>query len=249
MIFSPLLLFTLTLISGLLALRIQKVINGGFRHALVFAGAYLLGITVVHILPELFEESQSLPLTGLFVLLGFFLQKVLEYFTAGVEHGHMHQKSGDHHHHHHGSALFLLIALCIHSVMEGSLLGHPSHSHQHGDNQAILIGIILHKVPAAFALMSILSCQFKSRRIPLLALITFALATPIGIVLSELSTSNGWLNEQLTQLIFALVTGSFLHIATTIFFENSPGEHRFGLKRMLISLLGAGLAVLVEFSM
>lgn len=249
MILSAFLLFALTLFSGLLALRIQKSINGGFRHALVFAGAYLLGITVVHILPELFEESSSLPMTGLFILLGFFLQKVLEYFTAGVEHGHMHQSKSDHHHHHHGSALFLVIALSIHSIMEGSLLGHPGHSHMHGDNEAILIGIILHKVPAAFALMSILSCQFKSRRIPLIALVTFALATPLGIVLSQLSISNGWLSDQAAQLIFALVTGSFLHIATTIFFENSPDEHRFGLKRMLISLLGAGLAVLVEFWM
>lgn len=248
MLIDSILLFVLTFLAGLLAYRLQRNINGYFRYMLVFAGSYLLGITVVHILPELFEESDSLTFTGIFILVGFFLQKVLEYFTAGVEHGHMHKTAGEHHHH--NPTIMLLAGLCLHSLLEGSLLGHPTHHHHVGENNhAILLGILLHKIPAAFALMSVLSCQYKKQSFPLLALLLFALATPVGVLLSEQAMLHRWLSTNFTQALFAIVSGSFLHIATTIFFENSPDEHRFGARRMLISLLGAGIAVLVEVVM
>ena len=246
---DSILLFISTLLAGLLAYRLQKIVKGDtLQYILVFAGSYLLGVTVVHILPELFEESSSFTFTGIFILIGFFLQKVLEYFTAGVEHGHMHKSVSEHHHH--NPTIMLLAGLCLHSLLEGTLLGHPTHHHHVGeDSHAILLGILLHKIPAAFALMSVLSCQYKKQGFPIFALVLFALATPLGVLFSEQAMLHQWLSTSFTQALFAIVSGSFLHISTTIFFENSPGEHQFGAVRMLISLLGAGLAVMLEFAM
>ena len=83
-------LFFTPLLSGLLIFLLPKGRHTNYRMLLVFAGSYLFAITVIHILPELYSQSLGLELIGLFVLIGFFLQQLLEYFTSGVEHGHIH---------------------------------------------------------------------------------------------------------------------------------------------------------------
>jgi hypothetical protein len=45
--------------------------------------------------------------------------------------------------------------------------------------------------------------------------------------------------------LYAIVSGSFLHISTTIFFESNP-QHKLKIARLLIVFLGALLAVLIE---
>src|SRR5690606_25021742 len=102
--------------------------NTSYKMLLVFAGSFLFAITVIHILPELYRQSLGLELIGLFVLIGFFLQQLLEFFTSGVEHGHIHTHDATHGHHHHQhavSAIVLLMALCIHAFLEGGMLAEP----------------------------------------------------------------------------------------------------------------------------
>src|SRR5918996_895231 len=100
MTFKLLVLFLTPLLSGLLIFLVPKGKNTNYRMLLVFAGSYLFAITVIHILPELYSQSLGLELVGLFVLVGFFLQQLLEYFTSGVEHGHIHTSDPGHTHHH-----------------------------------------------------------------------------------------------------------------------------------------------------
>ena len=56
---------------------------------LSFSGAYLFGVTVIHLIPETFSSADHM--AGAFVMLGFFIQLILEQFTSGVEHGHIHK--------------------------------------------------------------------------------------------------------------------------------------------------------------
>jgi hypothetical protein len=46
--------------------------------------------------------------------------------------------------------------------------------------------------------------------------------------------------------VYAVVSGNFLHISTTIVFESSP-EHRFNAKKMAVAIVGALLAVGVQY--
>src|SRR6476660_1538037 len=127
MIIKLMVLFLTPLLSGLAIYLVPKSKSTNYKLLLVFAGSYLFAITVIHILPELYSQNAGLELIGLFVLAGFFLQQLLEYFTSGIEHGHLHthephDHDGHHHHtHHHSdhhrsvSALVLLTALCIHA--------------------------------------------------------------------------------------------------------------------------------------
>jgi hypothetical protein len=46
--------------------------------------------------------------------------------------------------------------------------------------------------------------------------------------------------------VYALVCGNFLHISTTIVFESSPA-HRFNGKKLTVAVLGALVAVAIEY--
>lgn len=259
MVLKLLVLFFTPLLSGLAVYLVPGGMSKNFRLLLVFAGAYLFGITVVHILPELYIQHHEVPLIGLFVLAGFFLQQVLEYFTSGVEHGHMpdrhagthahdHHHGHDHSHHNHQISAFVLLgALGVHAFLEGAMLAQPAapFGFQY-DINAILLGIALHRAPAAFALMTVLSFQLHSKNKAIPHLIFFSLAAPIGLLICTYLIDVEILSASGITYLYALVCGNFLHISTTIVFESSPG-HRFNARKLSVAILGALTAVVVEY--
>lgn len=249
MILNLLVLFFTPLLGGVLIYLVPSPKGSNFKFLLVFAGAYLFAITVTHILPDLFHEHGDLQLVGLFVLAGFFLQQFLEYFTSGVDHGHIHTHTHNHdhnHHHHQSSAVVLLIALCVHAFLEGGMLAQPEVMGAGYNVNAVLLGIVLHRAPAAFALMAVLAAQLHSRRKALPYLIVFSLASPVGLMVSTYFTESQVLTETGMIYLYALVSGNFLHISTTIVFESSP-DHRFNAKKLVVAVVGALLAVAVEY--
>ena len=242
-------LFFVPLVSGLMVYALPQKRTQSYKLLLVFAGSYLFGITVVHILPELFRNNGEVELIGLFILAGFFLQQILEHFTSGVEHGHIHMHDHTQHHSHHHqqlSAIVLLMALCVHAFLEGAMLAQPVAAGFHYDTNAILLGIALHRAPAAFALMTVLSFQFQSKNRGVPYLLVFSIAAPIGLVISSYLAEAEVLTISGLTLLYALVSGNFLHISTTIVFESSP-EHHFNARKLTVAILGALLAVGVEY--
>lgn len=221
------------LLSGLLAIRL---ISGkrSLNFLLVFTGGYLFSITIVHMLPEIYGSESSPFVIGIMVLTGFFLQQLLEFLTAGVEHGHMHELSG------HSKGKFfaptVVIALCIHALLEGGILVQENM-------QSVLAGITLHKIPAAIALVVILKqySQMMSGKLcsVYVYLVIFALASPLGMWLGY------YIPEELEVYLMALVGGNFLQISTTIVFENTA-DHKFNIRKIVYSLLGAFLAIASE---
>lgn len=252
MLLNFLLLFFTALIAGSLAYFIPSWQERYFKLILVFAGSYLFAITVLHILPELFVGSEDATKMGLYILLGFLLQQVLELFSSGVEHGHIH-----HHGHHHGiesGVWTLMIGLFLHAFLEGTLLSqdgilvahdHASHEghHHHGSNN-LMIGIMLHKGPEAFALVAVLMSALKKRWVFVL-LVVFALASPLGMVLSSVLFDQQLIGRGVLNVFYGMVAGGFLHISTTIFFESSP-DHRFHLNKVIISIIAFALAISFE---
>lgn len=204
---------------------------------------------MIHILPELYHHNQEMELIGLFVLAGFFLQQLLEYFTSGIEHGHIHTTPEVHSHDHSHqsiSALVLLFALCIHAFLEGAMLAQPPSTGPIYDVNAILLGIALHRAPAAFALMTVLAFQLHSRNKALPHLIGFSFAAPAGLLLSTYLANHEIISTSGLMYLYALVCGNFLHISTTIVFESSPG-HRFNARKMAVAIVGSLVAVAVEY--
>ena len=102
---------------------------------LVFAGSFLFAVTIIHIIPELFTISSNPQQIGLWVLAGFFLQRVLENFSKGVEHGHTHTHGSN------SSAVrfSILFALVVHSFLEGTLLTHESPFHEQHESYSLVL--------------------------------------------------------------------------------------------------------------
>jgi zinc transporter ZupT len=242
-------LFFTPLIAGLMVYLVPSAKGSNFKLLLVFAGSYLFAITVTHILPQLYMQNMEVELIGLFVLAGFFLQQFLEYFTSGVEHGHIHTHDHDHHHSHTHqtvSALVLLAALCVHAFLEGSMLAQPVTMGFGYDVNAVLLGIALHRAPAAFALMTVLTAQLHSKKRAIPYLVGFSIAAPIGLLISSYFIESSIMSDTSLIYLYALVSGNFLHISTTIVFESSP-EHRFHAKKLAVAVVGALVAVAVEY--
>jgi uncharacterized membrane-anchored protein len=74
----------------------------------------------------------------------------------------------------------------------------------------------------------------------LLFVTMFSLMTPIGTYMAAQSEWVGHYGQYLT----ALAIGVFLHISTVILFESSQG-HAFNLRKLLVIILGIGIAYLV----
>lgn len=216
-IFSVLLGFAVVLI-----LKPQKLKH--LKLLLAFSGAFLLSITVFNFLPEVYEHGNKH--IGVYIMIGILLQIVLEFFSKGAEHGHMHLDKS--------KTIFpwvLFISLSVHAILEGI----PLDAHHN-----LVYGVIIHKLPVAIILASYFLGSKLSKVKIAVFLILFALMTPFGV----------WLSEHVSVLqdyyypISALVIGIFLHISTTILFESNEG-HKFNLTKLLTIIAAIVLAYII----
>lgn len=220
--------FLLPLIAGALVRSLRPDAKW-LRLLLSFSGAFLLGIVFMHMLPELYVEEGGH--IGLWVVGGFLLQVVLEFFSHGIEHGHMHFHGGK------ALPLVTLLSLCLHSFAEGIPFADPEVA----GNLPFLIGVLLHKMPMAIALATVLLRAGTGGISSWTMLVVFALAAPLGIgtgLLIGAEEGHGFLHDML-----GLAIGMLLHISTTIIFESAP-DHRFNATRFVAVLVGAALALL-----
>lgn len=204
---------------------------------LAFSGSYLFSITVIHLIPDVYAYNNHN--IGLFVLGGFLFQLLLEQFSEGIEHGHMHHHPTFSEHSNHGVYPFaVMVSLCLHAFLEGMPL---SGNHQN----PLLFGIALHHIPAAFALASLLMNSSLSKSKIIFNIIIFAAMTPLGHLFSKVvkESSVGDISQYYNYMM-AVVIGIFLHISTTILFESSTEDHRFNLHKIIVVLLGVGISLL-----
>ncbi len=241
LIFTLFALIVTVPIGGFLVTFMDKKNNDQvIKLMLAFSGGFLLSLAFIHFIPELYEHSTVK--IGVYILIGFLIQLLLEFFSGGIEHGHMHEV--------HGAKLpyALVIALSIHDFLEGIPLGTQlagaeiATTHHHDGGQGLLLGILLHRIPVAIALTTVLLASKVSRRKVWITLGIFTLITPLGLLL-------GWGSVGLVDLdfdlILAVVVGMFLHISTTIIFEISE-NHTFNFLKLFTILFGAGLAFIIH---
>ncbi|HOS49633.1 MAG TPA: ZIP family metal transporter [Bacteroidia bacterium] len=242
MLLSDYLILFLSVISGGGLYFLIKNPGPGFLKLLLsFSGAFLFAITVLHLMPEVY--SGSVPKIGMWIMAGFFVQIILEFFSEGIEHGHVHV----HHHQHNAFPITMMISLCLHSFLEGMPLAGGEHAgHDHGSHQSLLFGIALHHIPVAFALLSMLVASGIGNKKAFFYLTVFALMGPLGAFTGTIAAT-GSLNiiAGYQDQIMAIVIGIFLHISTTILFETSS-DHRFNLYKMMAILLGGIIGILAS---
>lgn len=238
MTFFIIILFLSAFIPGYYIIRKPGYNNKNLHYWLIFAGAYIFSITIVHLIPELYSHTENPKRLAFFILLGFFMQIFVDFMTSGIEHGHAHR-------HMHIPVITLMIGLTLHAFMDGTILVHGQISGEGFHSYGLLMGIVTHKIPAAIVLITVLSFSITSKTKLFILLLIFSIATPLGLFIMGTLQNKELLNSEISNLVFAVVSGNFLHISTTIYFESSP-QHHFSKKKVIYSLLGAILAVLIE---
>lgn len=226
-------LFSCVLLGGFLLIWFKKWLDSSLKIFLAFSGAFLLGLCFTHLVPASYQSDLSNP--GLFVIGGFLLQIILEFFSKGIEHGHVHAHE-DGHQHGHTFPIVIMLSLCVHSFVEGMPFGAEEHNH------SLLVGIVLHKLPVAIVLMGMFLQSGLSRKKSFLWLLLFAVMSPLGVLVSTfLHSSQLESLANMTPAIMAVLIGMLLHVSTTILFETSDG-HKFNLVKFSAMLLGFVLA-------
>lgn len=213
-----LLIFTTFLGAGI-GLYFKPKTPLGTKLILAFSGSFLLAVLVLEMIPSIFEQPGKNP--GIWILMGLIFQLLLELFSKGAEHGHMHAKEKS-------TYLFpLFLSLGTHAFLEGMpLLG----------NSALLWGVAIHKIPIALVVSLLLWKSNLSFLLKCALLVLFSLFSPLG----------AWIGlhlegEFMHQVAEPVVVGILLHVSTTILFESTEG-HVFHLQKFLAIMAGIGVA-------
>ena len=136
------------LLGYIVALFLKPKNKTNLKLLLAFSGSFLLSLTVMHLLPEVYhsEEINVEPgheghfhsKIGIFIMIGIVFQIILEYFSKGAEHGHVHGHNKISH-----IPWLLFFSLCLHALLEGL----PINKHPH-----LAYGIAIHHFPIAIIL-------------------------------------------------------------------------------------------------
>lgn len=217
--------YILPLLSVLLgygiALLLKPKAKQNLKLLLAFSGSFLLSLTVMHLLPEVYESHNHS--IGIFIMVGILFQIILEFFSKGAEHGHVHG-----HDKITQMPWLLFVSLCLHALLEGFPVGH------HHD---LAIGIAIHHLPIAIILTTFFLNAELNKVALFFFMLAFAVMTPLGTFLSDgFPILNDYYNE-----ITAIVIGILFHISSTIIFESSEG-HKFNIAKISMIILGIILA-------
>lgn len=209
------------LLGYVIALVLKPKNKTNLKLLLAFSGSFLLSLTVMHLLPDVYETHN--PKIGVFIMVGILFQIILEFFSKGAEHGHVHGQPNMVH-----IPWLLFISLCIHAFLEGFPVSH------HHD---LAVGIAIHHLPIAIILTTFFINAHLNKKAIFAFMITFAAMTPLGTISADFLP---FLNNYHTELT-AVVIGILFHISSTIIFESSEG-HKFNIAKVSMIVLGIALA-------
>ena len=212
------------LIGYLIALFLKPNNKTNLKLILAFSGSFLLSLTVIHLLPEVYESKNNS--IGIFIMCGILFQIILEFFSQGAEHGHVHGHEKMTH-----IPWLLFVSLCIHAFLEGFPVSHHPN---------LALGIAIHHLPIAIILTTFFINASLSKKAIFVFMSTFAIMTPLGTILSDyLPILNDYFIE-----ITAVVIGILFHISSTIIFESSEG-HKFNIAKVSMIILGIVLGYFI----
>ena len=260
MLLTTVIFLTATLLGGWAFVLLGQRGLDNLSLILSFGGSFIIGMCFLHLVPESFAASSH---AGVWVLLGFLIQGLLEYLSKGIEHGHFH--THDHGAHCEGQFQWnrlpwaALGSLALHAALESMpVMDHSHHAHHEGHvhgplaldmiDWGLVTGLVLHKVPVAMVLMAMMIEQHVPKRTAWIVLMGFGLSPLVGMLTFEalFHTMPADLAAVFPAWMQALVVGILLHIGTTVLFEAGDG-HAFNRKKFMAT--GVGVAVsLLAFS-
>lgn len=262
-----------SLAGGWLLLIIQPT-HTRLQIAISFVAGLMLGIALLHFLPDAAEQLHSLDRTVGWMLGGFLAM----FFVQRFFHFHHHDSpEGDpedcdhkdfthdddehdpaHHAHtladksaHHLSWVGTAMGLTLHSLLDGLALAAAvaagSHVHARLAGLGVAVVVILHKPFDAMAVSTLMTVGGSSRFSRHLLNGLFALASPLGAVLFYLGASHfAGSNSTFLGCALGFCAGSFLCIASSDLLPELQFHSHDRFKLSVALVTGLAVAVLIK---
>ena len=194
-----------------LSLYFFRKLNQTILNLLIALGAWsMLSIALVHILTESLESSEN----AIYAFMGWFLLiYIIEELLTHHQHDRRHEDHTheDPHEHYDHVALVSFVAIFLHTIFDG--LGiRAGFSLSETLGYSILVSVWLHQIPVSLSLAAIFRESKFTPKIQVTFMILFALAAPIGYIISDIILT--WLSPVFASLATAFAGGSLLYVAT-----------------------------------
>jgi zinc and cadmium transporter len=240
-----------------------------------FVAGLMLGIALLHFLPDAAEQLQSVGRTAEWMLGGFlamfFLQRFFHFHHHDSPEGdpedcdahepaHGHSHAHDHEHHAHTLAdksaqqlswVGTALGLSLHSLFDGLALAAAVETGAHGHARLAGLGValvvILHKPFDAMAVSTTMTVGGKSRMSRHVLNVLFALVSPIGAILFYLGANQfADSNAVFLGCSLAFCAGSFLCIASSDLLPELQFHSHDRFKLSIALIAGLTVAVLIK---
>jgi zinc and cadmium transporter len=234
-----------------------------------FVAGLMLGIALLHFLPDAAEQLHSLDRTAAWMLGGFlgmfFVQRFFHFHHHDSPEGDPEDcdaQGHDHDHAHHAHTLAdksaqqlswvgTALGLSLHSLFDGLALAASVAAGAHGHAKLAGLGVamvvILHKPFDALAISTLMTASGSSRFSRHLLNALFSLVSPLGAVLFYLGASHfADSNAILLGSALAFCAGTFLCIASSDLLPELQFHSHDRFKLSLALLSGLAIAVLIK---
>jgi len=267
-------LVLLASLAGGWVLLIIRPTHTRLQMAISFVAGLMLGIALLHFLPDADEQLHSLDRVAEWMLGGFLMMFLLQRFF----HFHHHDSAEgdpedcdheqavpvdhDHDHAHHAHTLAdksaqqlswvgTALGLTLHSLLDGLALAASVEAGMYGHARLAGLGValvvILHKPFDAMAISTLMTAGGSSRFSRHLLNGLFALASPVGAVLFYFGASHlAGSNAVFLGSALAFCAGTFLCIASSDLLPELQFHSHDRLKLSLALLAGLAVAVLIK---
>ena len=241
--------------------------------AISFVAGLMLGIALLHFLPDANEQLHSLDRTVAWVLAGFlamfFLQRFFHFHHHDLPEGdpedcchHDHEEPHDHGHEHHAHTLAdksakqlswvgTALGLTLHSLLDGLAIAAAVEAGGRGHaglaGFGVALAVILHKPFDAMAVSTLMTAGGSSRFSRQLLNALFALASPLGVALFYLgATRFADSNAVFLGCALAFCAGTFLCIASSDLLPELQFHSHDRFKLSVALMVGLTVAVLIK---
>ncbi len=263
-------LLTVASLAGGWFLLIIRPTHSRLQIAISFVAGLMLGIALLHFLPDSVDQLHSIDRAAGWVLSGFltmfFVQRFFHFHHHDSPEGdpedccHGHPEPGDHDHAHahtlaEKSAQQLswvgtALGLTLHSLLDGVALAAAVEAEAHGHARLAGLGVamvvILHKPFDAMAVSTLMTASGSSKFARHVLNTAFALVSPIGAVLFYLSAGHFGSNLDFLGCSLAFCAGTFLCIAGSDLLPELQFHSHDRLKLSVALVLGLMVAMAIK---
>jgi zinc and cadmium transporter len=266
------LLVLLASLAGGWFLLIIRPTHARLQMAISFVAGLMLGIALIHFLPDAAEQLHSVDRTTAWMLGGFLAMFFLQRFFHFHHHdspegdpedcGHEHAAPSSHDHGHHAhtpadqsaqqlSWVGTALGLTLHSLLDGLALAAAvqagSHSHVKLAGLGVALVVILHKPFDAMAVSALMTASGSSRFSRHVLNGLFALVSPIGAVLFYFGANHfADSNAAFLGCSLAFCAGTFLCIASSDLLPELQFHSHDRFKLSIALIAGLSVAVLIK---